>query len=113
MYSSDYLSDTAHLSLVEHGIYIRLLLHYYQHEEPLPANLDKVCRIISATTPEERQFAEHILAQYFELSVIPDGGKVWRHNRAEREISEAKTRRFSNTTKAIHAASIRWGVKDA
>ena len=32
----DYLKDTAHLSLLEHGIYGRLLDIYYTREEPIP-----------------------------------------------------------------------------
>ena len=31
----DYLKDTAHLSLLEHGIYGRLLDIYYTREEPI------------------------------------------------------------------------------
>ena len=33
----DYLKDTAHLSLLEHGVYSRLLDVYYTRESPIPA----------------------------------------------------------------------------
>ena len=93
LYPSDYLADTAHLGLTEHGIYWRLLLHYYQHGSPLPGDLDKICRIIMASTPEERRTVEYILTEYFILTPNHDGGRVWRHARADMEIKSSMDRR--------------------
>ena len=92
LYPSDYLADTAHLGLTEHGVYWRLLLHYYQHHNPLPADLDKICRIVLANTPEERRTVEYILTEFFVLTAREDGTMIWRHGRADVEIKTAKER---------------------
>ena len=90
LYPSDYLADTAHLGLTEHGVYWRLLLHYYQHEAPLPFDLSRVCWIVKAFSPEERRIVDLILGEFFSLSELPDGTMVWRHARADEEIAAAR-----------------------
>lgn len=50
----DYRRDTAHLTLLEHGVYRQLLDWYYLSEKPIPANREAVIRKISARTQEER-----------------------------------------------------------
>lgn len=92
LYPSDYLADTAHLGLTEHGIYWRMLLHYYQHGIPFPNDLDRISRVILANTPEERRVAEFILAEYFVLSRDEDGEQRWHHARADKEIAAAAGR---------------------
>ena len=93
LYPSDYLADTAHLGLTEHGVYWRLLLHYYQHRQPISSDIDKVCRIVLATSPEERRTVEYILTEFFVLTPLDDGTQVWRHLRADREIGAGEARR--------------------
>lgn len=108
LYPSDYLADTAHLGLTEHGVYWRLLLHYYQHRSPLPGDLDKLCRIVLANTPEERRTVEYILTEFFVLTISGDGGRVWRHARADKEISGAQVRQEANAARAKAGAAARW-----
>ena len=109
LYPSDYLADTAHLGLTEHGVYWRLLLHYYQHENPLSADLDRICRVVLASTPEERRTVEYILTEFFILTPEPDGTMLWRHPRADREIEAAHMRRDANVRRGKGGASGRWG----
>lgn len=92
LYPSDYLADTAHLGLTEHGIYWRMLLHYYQHCKPFPNDLEKINRVILAATPEEKRVTEYILAEYFVLTRDEDGEQRWHHSRADKEIAAAATR---------------------
>jgi len=81
----DYLKDTAHLTLLEHGCYRRLMDVYYTREGPLPADLAGVCRLVSAQTKDERQAVETILREFFEL--LPDG---WHQTRCDIEILKCK-----------------------
>lgn len=113
LYPSDYLADTAHLGLTEHGVYWRLLLHYYQHRSPLPGDLDKLCRIVLANTPEERRTVEYILTEFFVLTISGDGGRVWRHARADKEIADAQSRQAVNIARAQAAAAARWKRQDS
>lgn len=92
LYPSDYLADTAHLGLTEHGIYWRMLLHYYQHGKPFPNDLERICRVILASTPEEKRVAEYVLGEFFALTDDSDGAQTWHHARADREIAAAEMR---------------------
>jgi len=108
MYPSDYLADTAHLGLTEHGVYWRMLLHYYQHGKPLPNDLDRICRLIIAITPEEKRVVDFILSEFFHLQ-NDDGVLSWHHHRADKEISIAQGKHLTNSMKAKKAAEARWG----
>jgi hypothetical protein len=76
----DYLRDAGHLTLLEHGIYGRLLDTYYVKEGPLPG--DQVARLIGARSKEEKAAMEAVLAEFFQLQ--PDGS--WRQKRCDAEI---------------------------
>ena len=95
LYPSDYLADTAHLGLTEHGVYWRMLLHYYQHCKPFPNDLEKINRVILASTPEEKRVAEYVLGEFFVLHKHDDGAFYWHHARADWEISAAEARHLS------------------
>jgi uncharacterized protein YdaU (DUF1376 family) len=90
----DYRRDTAHLSLLEHGIYRQLLDLYYISEKPLDANS---MRLICARTADEMQAAQVILDEFFEFV---DG--VYRHKRCDAEIYayHAKSEKAANSAKA-------------
>ena len=76
----DYRRDTAHLSLLEHGIYRQLLDTYYLTEEPIPEETQLVCRRLSAKTEEEIKAVETILSEFF----YRENG--WKHKRCDMEL---------------------------
>lgn len=59
----DYLKDTAHLSLLEHGVYGRLLDVYYTREGAIPQA--QVERLIGARTKDERAALAAVLEEFF------------------------------------------------
>jgi uncharacterized protein YdaU (DUF1376 family) len=79
----DYLKDAGHLSLLEHGVYTRLLDTYYTHETGLTEA--EFARLIQARTREERETVGRLLGEFF--SPCPDGGDRWYQPRCEREIA--------------------------
>ena len=93
----DYLSHTAHLTLLEHGVYLRLLQVYYRYEKPLLES--EAPRQVGAKAPDEVQAVQRILNEYF-IST-PQG---FTHKRADEEL--AKYREKSG--KAKDAANARW-----
>lgn len=95
----DYLRDTAHLSLLEHGIYRRLMDVYYTREEPIPAQ--QAARLVGARAPEEQEALKLVLDEFFTLDA---DANAYRHSRCDREIEafQAKQR------KASASASSRW-----
>lgn len=93
----DYLKDTAHLSLLEHGIYTRLLDVYYTREGALPA--DQVMRLVGAREESERSAVRDVLNEFFDLE---DGH--YKHKRCEREIERYRDKQ----RKASASANARW-----
>lgn len=77
----DYAEATSHLSLLEDGIYSRLLRKYYSNEEPLPASVSAIARHIGARSEEERTALQAVLEDFFTLQ--EDG---WHQDRCDAEI---------------------------
>jgi uncharacterized protein YdaU (DUF1376 family) len=82
----DYLKDTAHLTLIEHGVYARLLDVYYTREGGIP--YDQVARLVGARFPEEEAALNSVLHEFFEL----DDGGLWRQTRCDREIEAMRSK---------------------
>lgn len=94
----DYLKDTAHLSLLEHGVYGRLLDIYYSREEPIPEA--QAMRLVGARSEEERAAVAEVLREFFTLE---DGN--WRHGRCDEELAKYQDKQ----RKAKASAEARWG----
>lgn len=95
----DYLTDTAHLSILEDGAYRRLMDRYYTSEEPLTADENALFRFLRARTDDEKEAIRIVLAEFFTLT---DGG--WTHKRCDAEIAAYKEK----SIKAADAANKRW-----
>lgn len=97
----DYLKDTAHLSLLEHGIYTRLLDVYYTRESALPD--DQVARLIGARSKDEKEALAAVLGEFFQKA---DAG--WAQTRCESEIARYQDKQ----RKAKASADARWAQTD-
>lgn len=78
----DYRADTAHLSLLEHGIYRQLLDQYYLSEKPIPKETELVFRRLRAITEDEQNAVIQILQEFFTWT---EQGYV--HARCEEELA--------------------------
>lgn len=96
----DYLKDTAHLSLMEHGVYTRLMDVYYTREGGIPAA--DAARLIGARSKEERAALSAVLGEFFELR---DG--LHMQDRCEREIQRYQGKQ----AKAKASADARWSAQ--
>lgn len=85
----DYLKNTAHLSLLEHGIYTRLLDVYYTREDGIP--VDQVERLIGVRSKEERNALGDVLDEFF--TVEKD---VLHQARCDREIARYRKKAAHN-----------------
>lgn len=94
----DYLKDTAHLSLLEHGVYGRLLDVYYTRERGI--DNEEAARIVGARSREERSALERVLFEFFHQE--PSG--TWTHGRCDREIERYRDKQ----RKASASANERW-----
>lgn len=85
----DYIKDAAHLSLLEHGVYARLMDVYYTREAGIPDG--QAARLIGARSKDEQQAVQNVLGEFFHLV---DG--IWLQSRCEREIEEASAHAEKN-----------------
>lgn len=83
----DYHRDTAHLSILEHGVYRLLMDSYYSTERALPADVPILCRIVRAVSKAEREAVANVAKLFF---IECDG--ALKHNRIERELESYNTK---------------------
>lgn len=79
LYVADYRAKTTHLGALEHGIYILLIMHYWQ-EGSLPNDDRLLARIACATDAEWRR-TKPLIEAFFEPG--------WKHGRIEDELAKA------------------------
>lgn len=91
----DYMSATRHLSWAEDCAYRRLLDTFYVSEKPLPLDLRAVCRLVLASTDEQREAVRVVLEEFF---VLTEAG--WINDRAMREIEEMRIRQDKQRERA-------------
>lgn len=80
LYVADYMADAAHLSTVEHGAYLLLIMTYWQRGSALPADDRKLARIVRMTDDEWRDVRD-TLAEFFRVT-----GETWSHKRIDHEL---------------------------
>lgn len=90
LYVADYLSDAAHLTTVEHGAFLLLLMTYWQRGGPLPDDDRKLARICRLE-PRSWKRIKPVISEFFEVS---DG--EWLNSRAERELASVRDKSLKN-----------------
>lgn len=79
LYVADYLADTGHLSTIEHGAYMLLIMHYWS-KGGLPDD-DKRLASIARASLEQWSDMRGTIAEFF--------GDGWKHERIESELENA------------------------
>lgn len=79
----DYMKDASHLSLLEHGVYMRMLDVYYTRESAIP--VAQAARLIGARGKDEKDALAIVAGEFF---VVVDGCFV--QARCDREIAIAQ-----------------------
>ena len=85
----DYMKDASHLSLLEHGVYMRLLDVYYTRECAIP--VDQAARLISARTKEEKAALDAVATEFF---TVVDG--AYTQTRCDSEIAAMQHKTETN-----------------
>ncbi len=83
LHLGDWAQGVAHLSLLEEGVYLRLLRRYYAEEKPLPSDIAACQRLAGARSQDEREAVAVVLQEFFALT---DEG--YRNKRADQEIAK-------------------------
>lgn len=105
LYVTDYKSDTEHLTTVEHGAYLLLMMNYWQTARPLPASDKRLAAIAKLPLADWMEIRD-TLAEFFETA-----GDVWRHKRIERDLARiiAKSEQAAAAGKASGEARRKQG----
>lgn len=85
----DYMKDASHLSLLEHGVYMRLLDVYYTREVAIP--VDQAARLIGARAKDEKEALSVVLGEFFSIS---DG--AYSQRRCDAEIADMQKKAETN-----------------
>jgi uncharacterized protein YdaU (DUF1376 family) len=86
----DYRADTAHLSILEHGIYRQLIDWYYLDEKPIPKETQVVMRRLRLGS-DEVHLLTNVLTDFF---VLTDSGYF--HSRIEKELEHYRVQFAKN-----------------
>ncbi len=79
-----YLGDTTHLTTLQHGAYLLLLLHYWRRGGALPDNDARLAATAKLSLAEWKKHRA-VLAEFFVI-----GNGVWMQKRAEKELARAR-----------------------
>lgn len=80
LYVAEYIADTMHLTALEHGAYLLLIMHYWQKGR-LPDD-DRKLASIARVTPEQWSDMRSTIAEFFEPG--------WTHTRIDSELKRAQ-----------------------
>ena len=105
LYIGDYLADTAHLTAMEHGAYLLLLMAYWRAGGPLDNNDAKLARIARCSVKEWVEVKPAVLA-FFKV------GEQLVHGRVERELARATEQHQAKAERARVAAAKRWAKQE-
>ncbi len=106
VYIADYLGDTSHLGMAEHGAYLLLLFHYWRTQQALPDDEQQLQRITRGSKAEWKAVAPTVRAFFKETTI--NGVRVLVHSRVEREMAEAKKRSEAKRNASRIANGVRW-----
>jgi len=86
LHIGDYTGDTQHLTTVQHGIYILLLMHCFRHKGFLPKSRSAQMRIARIEDARSwKRSAPEVLALFYQC---PCG--LYRHKRIDKELDLAR-----------------------
>lgn len=94
-YTSAYWSDTSHLTYEEHGVYLRLIMVYWEKGKPLPSSPDKLARILGITARRFERVWEN-LSGFFRV----DGAALF-HDRIELELAKVRAKSLKAKESAL------------
>jgi uncharacterized protein YdaU (DUF1376 family) len=106
-YTADYMNDTAHLSMEEHGAYLLLIIHYWHTEKPIPADEKSLSQICRTTLKGVRRIKLRVSL------LFSQEGNTWVHKRIEKELAEYRHKLYVAREKGKNGANKRWSKKDA
>ena len=101
LYVADYIADTSHLTTLEHGAYLLLIMAYWQSGKPI--RNDRLTTV-TRTSNEEWEKIKNSLAEFF-----VDDGTHWHHKRIDAELEKFSKKSEQARDAGLASAKKRWG----
>lgn len=108
LFVADYLADTAHLSPIQHGAYMLLIMNYWQRGGPLPNDDARLSRIIGMSVRNWQQIKGPII-EFFETGI--GSGAELRHGRIDIELSRVASKSLKSKKAAQASVQRRFGER--
>lgn len=105
LFVADYLADTAHLSAAQHGVYMLLLMNYWQRGGPLPDD-DRRLASIARVGPREWARMKGVISEFF---TVADG--AWSHSRVQAELARVADKSLKSKKAAQASVERRFGER--
>ncbi len=86
LYVADYLADAAHLTTLQHGAYLMMLMTYWQRGKPLPADDVQLARIARLSRREWNANRAELRAFFYEEE------NTLKHRRVETELAKVEAK---------------------
>lgn len=102
LYVGDYLRDTGHLTAIEHGAYLLLLMQAWTREGSLPAD-DERLRVLARMDRKDWAKARGAVLEFF----VRDGD-TYRNPRLDRELARAIAISSDRSKAGANGAAKRW-----
>jgi uncharacterized protein YdaU (DUF1376 family) len=83
-YIGDYLRDTQHLETIEHGAYLLLIAHAWQHDGAIPGDHERL-RKITKLSPEQWAKSGSTIMEFWTKN-----SQTYRHKRVDEELIKAR-----------------------
>jgi uncharacterized protein YdaU (DUF1376 family) len=111
LWVGDYLRDTAHLSTVEHGAYLLLIMHYWSTGEPLRDDDDELANIARMPVSDWLKIAPRIRRFFSKSSCLSYSlamPQALHHKRVDSELELSRERLDSFKKRGAAGARKRW-----
>jgi uncharacterized protein YdaU (DUF1376 family) len=105
LYPADYLADTAHLTAMQHGIYLLLIMNYWQRGGPLPNDDIRLARIARVSMRDWKRNRPE-LEQFFTVEE-----SHWRHLRVDTELNLVSAKSLKSKAAAQASVERRFGER--
>jgi len=93
---------TRHLTRVERSLYRDLIELYYDTEQPLTSDKNRLSRLVLATTEEEKEALNYVLSEFFDLT-----GDVYSHDYCDEQIDKYKNNKSDKSRAGKASAEAR------
>ena len=107
LYVADYMADAAHLTTLQHGAYLLMLMNYWQRGKPLPNDDVQLSRIARLGRKEWNSNKAELRSFFYEEE------NLLKHRRVEAELANVRAKSLKCKKAAQASVERRFGGRSA